>query len=595
MRRGRWSPRRLVRPLSEPLQRIGSWVSARYPFVWFTRTPLWAGCGLLATLAAALWGRALSVRPVGLPTIESMVVMLSSWTFVVYALLLVLAVDIVRRGPVFLPGNHSLRLAGCVFVSTACLLLPQYAFLRIALPRIAAVDTQRQVEATLARLEQVRNGTWFCGEREELERLLDTHRVEIERDLLRWGFPTNVTVVRGCPSLDTSSLFSLQMPSRSAKDPSTSSPLESFIGVNRAVGLDTFQERLLTVDAAQHYARGEASAFETTRTPTMAHDLLGEYAVGPPITSRLFQIPLVGLLVAAAIGFVAATRFYRMRAMKASRLWLSAIRVQPAAMYRVSEWVAARLPTVWASRTYNSLLPLIVLVLLGTLLGGQLVTGTLIWAAAPALVVVGFVTLRAQENARHLTLRPWQSFGIFALHWASIGLFSAAIAQTLGVMQGASLGNVITVVWLIALVSAMLQTARFSSALLTYFAAILATAVAVGGLFLADWLRSAMWTSLSTDIEFLVILAVMEGLVGLGVHSVARFDMRPVIRRLVVGVFVLLAPFAGILLTIALLTPSPSDVTAPKMAASVLLLTVVVAIALRLTANHRRILAHSGR
>jgi len=261
----------------------------------------------------------------------------------------------------------------------------------------------------------------------------------------------------------------------------------------------------------------------------------------------------------------------------------------------VGEWVAARLPTVWASRTYNSILPLIVLVLLGLLLGGQLVTGTLIWVAAPAVVVVGFVTLRAQENARHLTLRPWQSFGIFALHWASVGLLSAAIAQPLGVLKGASLGNAIAVMWLIALVCAMLQTARFSSAMLSYLAAILATAVAFGGIIFADWLRTAQWTSLSNDTELLLILAIIEGLVGWGVYSAARLDVRPVIRRLVVGVFVLLAPFTGILLTISLLTPSPSDVTAPKMAASVLLLTVVVAIALRLTANHRRILAHSGR
>src|SRR4051794_17338676 len=102
MRRSRWIPRRLVRPRSQPLQRLGSWVSARYPFVWFGRLPLWAGAGLLATLVAALSARATSVRPEDLPPLETMVVMLSSWAFVVYALLLVLAGDIVRRGPVLL-------------------------------------------------------------------------------------------------------------------------------------------------------------------------------------------------------------------------------------------------------------------------------------------------------------------------------------------------------------------------------------------------------------------------------------------------------------------------------------------------------------
>ena len=55
----------------------------------------------------------------------------------------------------------------------------------------------------------------------------------------------------------------------------------------RRLGLDTFHDRLMTVDAAQHYVRGEGGAFETTRTPTMAHELLGNYAVGPPITSSV--------------------------------------------------------------------------------------------------------------------------------------------------------------------------------------------------------------------------------------------------------------------------------------------------------------------
>jgi hypothetical protein len=78
-------------------------------------------------------------------------------------------------------SRQSLRLAGCVFVSTVCLLLPQYAFLRIALPRIAGVDSQQQVEATLAL--HTRYDSWGCEqEPEPLAVRLENHRAEIERD-----------------------------------------------------------------------------------------------------------------------------------------------------------------------------------------------------------------------------------------------------------------------------------------------------------------------------------------------------------------------------------------------------------------------------
>jgi hypothetical protein len=593
MRRGRWIPRWLVRPLSQPLQRIGSWVSARYPFVWFARLPLWGGGGLLATLVAGLWARALSVGPEDLPGLESMVVMLSSWTFVVYALLLVLAVDIVRRGPMLLPGAQSLRLAGCVFVSTVCLLLPQYAFLRIALPRIAGVETHQQVEATLARHEIY--GSWQCGTRVERARLLETYGDEIVRDLRRWGFPTNVAVAPGCVGLGRFFFppgtlgYSLQMPANGVRGLSRSSSLKSLLDLNTSIGLGTFRGRLLTVDAAQHYVRGEASSFETTRTPKMAHDLLGKYAVGPPITSRLFQVPLVGLLMAVAIGFTAGTRFYRMRAIKASRLWLSAIRLQPVVMSAVEEWLASRLPTVWASRMHASILSLILLVLLGTLLANGLVNGALLWVAAPGVVVVGFVVLRAQENARHLTSGPWQPLGMFVLHWSSIGLCAAVIGRLLGITTGASLASVNAAMWLIAFVSAMLQIARFSSALLSYLAAIIAIAV----LYAVNIGKQP--TSLGNDVEVLLRIASTAGLFGLGLYLTARFEIRPAVGRLVVGVFVLVAGFAGITLSDDWQGPNSSDVTVPKMAASAILVTVVVAVALRLTVDYRRVLADSGR
>jgi len=73
-----------------------------------------------------------------------------------------------------------------------------------------------------------------------------------------------------------------------------------------------------------------------------------------------------------------------------------------------------------------------------------------------------------------------------------------------------------------------------------------------------------------------------------------RFETPPTIRRLVVGVFILLATLAGILLSLILI-PGASAVTFPKTVASAVLITTVVGVALRLTANHRRVLAHSGR
>ena len=380
----------------------------------------------------------------------------------------------------------------------------------------------------------------------------------------------------------------------SAKASSTTSPLGSFIDVDTSVSLETFHDRLLTVDAAQHYVRGEAGAFETTRTPSVAHDLLGEYAVGPPITSRLFQVPLVGLLMAGSIGLLAWTRFYRMRAMKASRVWLSAIRLQPVAMSTVESWLASRLPTVWSSRVHASIPSLLVLVLLGTLLVGELVQGTLLWVVAPAVVVVGFATLRAQENARHLTCGPWQPLVIFLLHWSSIGLFAAVIGRLLGVTTGAPFSDVPPVMWLIALVGAMLQNARFSSALLSYFAAIIATAVTAGAIGLAEMLRTMQLTSLSNGTEFAVIFAITEGLAGLSVYLSVRFEAPPTIKRLVVGVFILLTTLGGILLSLILI-PGADAVTFPKTVASAVLITTVVGVALRLTANYRRVLALGGR
>ena len=81
-----------------------------------------------------------------------------------------------------------------------------------------------------------------------------------------------------------------------------------------------------------------------------------------------------------------------------------------------------------------------------------------------------------------------------------------------------------------------------------------------------------------------------------GIYLSACFELRLAVRRAIVRVFLLLAALEGMVLVIVWLIPdTPRGITAPKMVVIPILFIIVAAVALRLTANQRRILALSGR
>jgi len=150
--------------------------------------------------------------------------------------------------------------------------------------------------------------------------------------------------------------------------------------------------------------------------------------------------------------------------------------------------------------------------------------------------------------------------------------------------------------YLTAMVSMVLQLARFSSALLSYLAAIVAVAILIGGIVLTTEFVRPWLTSLGGDATLTVDGAILAGLFGVGIYLSGRFELRLAVRRVIVGVFLLLAALEGMVLVIVWLIPDmPRGITAPKMVVIPILFIIVAAVALRLTANQRRILALSGR
>jgi hypothetical protein len=250
------------------------------------------------------------------------------------------------------------------------------------------------------------------------------------------------------------------------------------------------------------------------------------------LRSRQAYKSILGLLVAVPIGFVVATRFYRMRAMKASRAWLAAIRLRPAMLSLLEEWLASRLPTVWASRLHASMPQIVVLVALGVLVTNNFVRDTLLWVVTPAIVGVG-LTLRAQERARHLTSSPWQQFGIFMLHLDARRLCRAdrvAPRPDCRRVSRRSPGPALVSV----LAGMMLQLACFSSALFGYHRNGRDRWSALSAVFVAE----------ASHLEPDVVQQrrVFHDLAPCGArrHCELRectLDVRFVVRRVIVGVF----------------------------------------------------------
>jgi hypothetical protein len=125
---------------ARPLSRIGSWISARMPFVWRTRMFFWIALALGATVVAAGYGVAFDQLAVDAFTPANLLrVWLTGARWLMYGVIFLVVMDTVRRTRPVVRLDHHLRVAGCVAVTVFFASLPPLVFVATLVSQLTEV------------------------------------------------------------------------------------------------------------------------------------------------------------------------------------------------------------------------------------------------------------------------------------------------------------------------------------------------------------------------------------------------------------------------------------------------------------------------
>ena len=128
---------------ARPLSRLGSWISARLPFVWRTRMFFWIAPALGATAVAA--GNAVVFEPLlgdafSLTSLSELPVWLTGARWLLYIVIFLVVMDTVRRTRPVVRFSDQLRVAGCVSVAVFFASLPPLVFVATLVSRLSNVS-----------------------------------------------------------------------------------------------------------------------------------------------------------------------------------------------------------------------------------------------------------------------------------------------------------------------------------------------------------------------------------------------------------------------------------------------------------------------
>jgi hypothetical protein len=154
----------------------GSPVGRALRLPWRTRTPARLLVGLAAS--AAGWAYAASFsHPAEAPSLATIRNGLLVLSFFTVATVIAVCVDSMRRAGRPISAWHAVRLLGCVAISIAALLIPQYTVIKTGLNRLQNVDTDARVSRMLARQD------WFCRQKSFPPRAVaDLHLYGVKTD-----------------------------------------------------------------------------------------------------------------------------------------------------------------------------------------------------------------------------------------------------------------------------------------------------------------------------------------------------------------------------------------------------------------------------
>jgi hypothetical protein len=505
---------------------------------------------MTASAAAGLYAASLDVRPEAMPGLSSMLLALSSAAYLCNGVAVFVLIDVVRRTGVLYSIAHSARLFGCASLSALALLLPPNVFVRVAVPRIAAVETDQRLAALLE--VHGSNQFWRCWkDHGALVTAKEANGGVIKSDLRRYGLVTDLGVV-------------------ARSDPGCTWDFSLYAWTHdddrvRRVRIQLFEERVKNVEAAKQYVRGWSGPYDI-----------------PGLIYPAVLAALGGLVATVA----ASPMVVRMRAWARGGRRTTPGR-RPLPWGRLDRLLASRWPMLWSSRVHFAL-PILALIPAVFWLSSYFNASIANSLTGSLQLIVLSLALLTQQQARHLQSRTLVDVGVLAIH--SIALLSVTtIAMALRDRSLELNVNTLLAAWYILFLCAALQAARSGTAL-TALAGIAVVFAGFSGLALLD---TDERVSSSEGLWIAVACVCGTALLAFGA---VWLQARATVRRVFISSFIVLGPMPGIVIALGTMTRygDIDDATVAVVAAGFLLGIGSTALFLRLTEGARRALASAG-
>jgi hypothetical protein len=533
------------RSASHIFHRFNAWLSATFPFLWRTRALVWISVGLLAAAGSRAYAQYEHVEIGTLAGLEARLFFLSVWTYVLYGAFVAAIADTVRRTSAVFSVRDGWRVFVCVSLVMAALALPQYVYARIVFARIASLETPSRLQAMLD--FHGRHRFWQCWDRPDDE-LVKANADVITADLLRYGLVTQLSFAHSREADCPYSIF--------ARLDEPSAAWSSFT-------IKLFKERLMEIDAAHRYVRGDDGPFSGLLIP---NDLSGTVTV-----ATLSSVLVVGWL---------STPLFRSRVLSTSRRLRRRWTWRPLIAARLDARLAASWPTVWLSRLHVAfpylLLPPVVVVV-AFLVTRQARAPFTVATLLPSVVASLVLGMRSQSVTRSLPKSAVREIGTFSMHTA-VYVLAAVIPVSISTNDQATIA--ITLLSCIIL-AAMWQGARNGSVVTAYGGHCLAVAMVAGAIFAVGWIAD----NLAGATAFIFLIMISEAVL---IWLARRVAATP--RRLLVSTVLAMAPAPGFAVMI-LLAPRPADVAIGTGAVASAISFAGVAICLLALHRDRRVVA----
>jgi hypothetical protein len=440
----------------------------------------------------------------------------------------------------------------CVAASAAAIQVPSYMFMDAAVKRMATLQSPEEVEALVAKHEP--HGFWRC--RDDEFRVRANLRADVERDLGRYGLRTDFRTVPDDTAICEQEASQPGRPPRRVRWLLLAwegSDVPGRVRLGRWNTVPWFEGRIRNMQAAQQYARG---------TGPFASLLALQWQVATALGAALLATLLAATSRHRARGLANVPRLAKTYSWRLT--------------FRFDEYVAARWPTIWASRVHRSLLQVLVA---SVVVGWLLFTGMDLFRIA--VLGVGVLALVAPHAGAALPQAGVrQDVGVLVIH---AGLFVAIAMVTVPVLYAEAIGAALHVsAWAAMIACGWVQAARVGS-IYTAFGALALTLlplVVVG--FVGTGAQH------ETMLVNLLVTAAFGGLVWWAFRLQGRFTL----RRLVVGALFIQVGHSW---ASALLVVSPKAENLAFPGALLALYLASMAAVLYFSQNGRRVLAAAPR